>query len=204
MNLSTRTFRGIAAAGAVLLAGGTLAACGDSDSDSDDEGSSGSAEVTISGQWARSGTAGGNTAVYMELTGGSEPNDLVGASVSSDVATDAQIHETTGGGMAGDDDMGDMSSEDDMAAEGGDDMGDMAGEGDMSDGDDSSGGGMMSMQEVEAITIPAGETVSLEPGGFHVMLLELTEDLSAGDSIEVTLTFADGSEQTLTAEVRDS
>jgi copper(I)-binding protein len=228
MNTNTRTFRGVAAAGAVLLAGGALAACGDDDSGSAEEsGQENASEVSISDPWARTGTAGGNTAVYMEITGGTEASDLVAASVSTDVAAEAQIHETmAAGGMAEEsgDGTGDMSG-DDMS---GDDMGDMSGDsegevstddtsGDMSgemdggemDGSDGSDGmdgssGMMTMQEVSAIAIPAGETIALEPGGFHVMLLDLAEDLNAGDSIEVTLSFENGYEETVTAEVRES
>ena len=227
MNRHTRTFRGIAAAGALLLAGGTLAACGDDDSDADEEsGQESASEVSISEPWARMGTAGGNTAVYMEITGGTQPSDLVAASVSTDVAAEAQIHETMAAdGMADDtsgDDAGDMSG-DDMS---GGEMGDMSGEesegemgtddtsGEMSDdtsgemdgmdGDDGGQSGMMTMQEVSAIAIPAGETVSLEPGGFHIMLLDLAADLEVGNSIEVTLSFSNGYEETVTAEVRES
>lgn len=53
------------------------------------------------------------------------------------------------------------------------------------------------------IKIPAGETVTLEPGGLHIMLMELTTDLLAGDEVHVTLEFSDGSKETLHVEIRD-
>ncbi len=212
------TRRSLAVAAAVALAAaGPLAACG---SDSEDAGSASTTEVsadsavTASGQWARTGTAGANTAVYMNLTGGEEDDALVGVAVSSDVAADAQIHETVMDGTDSSEAMeegemnesGDMEPSDATGTEGeateGEVEADDTGSGDMDSGDMDSGS-MMSMQEVESIEIPAGSTVSLEPGGFHIMLLDLGEDLVVGDSVEVTLTFESGAEQKVTAEVRE-
>lgn len=53
------------------------------------------------------------------------------------------------------------------------------------------------------LVIPAGKSVKLRMGGYHVMLLELDRQLNAGDEVEVTLRFSDGSEQTVTAPVKD-
>lgn len=64
------------------------------------------------------------------------------------------------------------------------------------------GSGMMGMRPVERVNVPAGGTVSLEPGGFHVMLINLTEELTAGSTIELTLTFEKAGEVKVTAEVR--
>lgn len=50
-------------------------------------------------------------------------------------------------------------------------------------------GGMMKMRRVDAIDVPAGETVKLEPGGFHVMLMDLKRPLKAGESFDLTLVF---------------
>jgi copper(I)-binding protein len=60
--------------------------------------------------------------------------------------------------------------------------------------DNGDGGG--TMQPVDKIAIPAGETVKLEPGGYHVMLMGLTEELKAGDTVTITLTFESGTEIT--------
>ncbi len=61
---------------------------------------------------------------------------------------------------------------------------------------------VMRMQEVEQVEIPAGETVNLEPGGYHLMLFGLVDDLDAGDEFDVSLTFDRAGEITVTAEVR--
>ncbi|NOK62626.1 MAG: hypothetical protein GFH27_549333n114 [Chloroflexi bacterium AL-W] len=50
-------------------------------------------------------------------------------------------------------------------------------------------GGVMAMRQVEAIEVPAGGETTLEPGGFHVMLVGLTRDLTPGDTFNVTLEF---------------
>jgi periplasmic copper chaperone A len=62
---------------------------------------------------------------------------------------------------------------------------------------------VMKMQEVDEVEVPAGETVSLEPGGYHVMMFDLSEDLTAGDQFDLVLTFDQAGEITVTAEVRD-
>jgi periplasmic copper chaperone A len=54
--------------------------------------------------------------------------------------------------------------------------------------------GEMKMQELDGgLVIPAGKSVSLEPGGNHIMLMELTKAVEAGQDISVTLSF-DGAE----------
>jgi copper(I)-binding protein len=63
-------------------------------------------------------------------------------------------------------------------------------------------GGMMRMSPVPQISIPAGETVSLRPGGLHLMLFGVKRPLAAGDTIRVTLTFDDGSTLEVPAAVR--
>ncbi len=62
--------------------------------------------------------------------------------------------------------------------------------------------GMMQMRQLEQIDLPAGETVTLAPGGLHLMLIGLTETLAAGDQVELTLGFDDGDEQTLNLPVK--
>jgi copper(I)-binding protein len=50
--------------------------------------------------------------------------------------------------------------------------------------------GMMMMNEMrEGLVLPAGETVALEPGGNHLMLMGVQEPLVAGDTVALTLTF---------------
>jgi periplasmic copper chaperone A len=49
--------------------------------------------------------------------------------------------------------------------------------------------GAVRMQEVEAVDIPGGEVVRLEPGGYHIMLLGLRGPLQAGDTVRAELRF---------------
>ncbi len=50
-------------------------------------------------------------------------------------------------------------------------------------------GGMMSMDPVDAIDVPAGGTVKLAPGGDHAMLFDLEPALKAGGTTNMTLMF---------------
>lgn len=50
--------------------------------------------------------------------------------------------------------------------------------------------GVMKMRPVEGgLEIKPGETVTLKPGGFHVMLVNLKNPLEQGKSVELTLKF---------------
>jgi copper(I)-binding protein len=63
--------------------------------------------------------------------------------------------------------------------------------------------GAMMMQQVVGIDLPAGETVKLEPGGYHIMLLELVEPLETGQTYTLTLQFAESGDQEIEVEVRE-
>ncbi len=71
----------------------------------------------------------------------------------------------------------------------------------MVEGDD--GSEMMSMQQVSAIDVPANGEVRLEPGGYHVMLMQLAEPLVVGSEFVITLTFESAGDIDVTVEVRD-
>jgi copper(I)-binding protein len=59
--------------------------------------------------------------------------------------------------------------------------------------------GEMKMQEKDGgIVIKAGETVSLEPGGLHVMLMDIKKPILEGDEITLTLDFDGYEDQTFT------
>ncbi|RYH02733.1 DUF1775 domain-containing protein [Salipiger sp. IMCC34102] len=63
-------------------------------------------------------------------------------------------------------------------------------------------GDVMRMRELDGgLPIPAGETVTLAPGGFHVMFMDLAGPLVEGDSVEVTLTFETSGDVSLTVPV---
>ncbi len=49
--------------------------------------------------------------------------------------------------------------------------------------------GVMSMQMQDAVSIPARETVEFKPGGLHIMLVNLKQDLKTGDTFNLTLIF---------------
>ena len=53
------------------------------------------------------------------------------------------------------------------------------------------------------LKIPAGKEVKLRMGGYHVMLLGLTNAIKAGDEVTVTLEFDDGTSVDYTAPVKD-
>ena len=59
----------------------------------------------------------------------------------------------------------------------------------------------MQMHHIDRLVIPAGGSVSLRPGGLHLMLMGLTRDLEVGQSITVRLVAADGSVLELAAPV---
>jgi copper(I)-binding protein len=48
-------------------------------------------------------------------------------------------------------------------------------------------GDVMRMREVKAIELPKDTTVSLKPGGYHIMLMNLKKPIAAGDKIPLTL-----------------
>ncbi len=52
-------------------------------------------------------------------------------------------------------------------------------------------GDVMRMRAVPALDLPAGKTVQLKPGGYHVMLMELKQALPKGSTVPLTLTFRD-------------
>ena len=150
-----------------------IAACG---------GGSGGTEV--SSVWARTSAPGQTSgAIYFDLTV-SQDDRLVGASVPDDVATRAEIHEV----VAADTGMDDTE----MSEGSGDmDMGDME-------------MGAMRMQELpNGLALTGDETVSFEPGSYHVMLPELIDPLEAGDEFELTLEFENVDDVTVSVEVAD-
>jgi len=63
--------------------------------------------------------------------------------------------------------------------------------------------GEAEMQPVESIAIPAGEEMTFEPGGYHVMLFDLAEPLAVGDTVSLVLTFEEAGEIEVDAEVRE-
>lgn len=48
-------------------------------------------------------------------------------------------------------------------------------------------GGVMKMRPVPRLDLPAGKPVSLAPGGYHVMLMELKQQLKKGETVPLML-----------------
>lgn len=61
--------------------------------------------------------------------------------------------------------------------------------------------GMMKMRQVPAIDIPAGGAAVLQPGGLHLMFIELTQSLEDGAEVPVTLVFEQAGEVAITLPV---
>lgn len=155
--------RKITAAVAATLCAVAIGACGDDDESGSESASAEGVEVTD--VWSRvtapSQTAG---AVYMTIRS-EEGDKLVKASAPTSIAGKTELHETT--------------------TEGGMDHGSTTA---MSD-DAMSGGAAMSMKPVASVDIPAGGETQLKPGGYHVMMLELADPITEGETIPVTLEF---------------
>jgi copper(I)-binding protein len=141
-------------------------------------------------------------AVYLDISNGTEVDDqLLGGTVDPGVAARVELHETFDvdgehEGMEQDPDDADPMEDDEAMGEGGA-MGDDA------PAPTPEGFAMMGMREIQALDVPAGETVSLVPGGYHLMLLELADDLVPGETFQLTLTFATAGEVTVDVEVRE-
>ncbi|CAN7429464.1 copper chaperone PCu(A)C [Acidovorax sp. LjRoot66] len=48
---------------------------------------------------------------------------------------------------------------------------------------------VMRMRQIPAVELPAGKAVDLKPGGYHVMLLDLKQQVKEGDTVPITLVF---------------
>lgn len=58
---------------------------------------------------------------------------------------------------------------------------------------------VMKMRQVTGIDLPAGQTVELKPGGYHIMFMNLADQVKEGDTIPLTLDIenSDGSKESL-------
>lgn len=188
MNITPRSpvrrRRAVALVTAVAVSAGFgLTACGDDDDD--DDGAATESDIVITDAWARSSPMVASAgAAYMVITNPGDADDaLVAAAVDDEVAATVEIHETRpvegSATMPNETTMGGMSGTTPMSTP------------------------MLEMVPVERIDVPAGGAAVLEPGGFHIMLLDLAEPLEDGDEIELTLTFEEAGERTVTAVVGD-
>lgn len=63
--------------------------------------------------------------------------------------------------------------------------------------------GVMHMEAIDGgLALPAGQSVSFEPGAMHVMLMGVTNALTEGQTISLTLSFEHAAEQTIAIPVQ--
>ena len=63
--------------------------------------------------------------------------------------------------------------------------------------------GMMTMGSAGEIHIPSKGKATLEPGGLHLMLMDLKKPLNKGDQVPLTLNFQGGNNIVVNADVRE-
>lgn len=64
------------------------------------------------------------------------------------------------------------------------------------------GSGMMMREKEDGFVLPAGGELVLEPGGNHIMLMDLDGPVTPGQEITLTLEFADGGTRDVTVSAR--
>lgn len=61
---------------------------------------------------------------------------------------------------------------------------------------------IMTMRAVPSLPLGAGKTVNLAPGGYHIMLFGLHQQVKAGDSVPLTLMIEDSRKQRTPVEIK--
>lgn len=64
--------------------------------------------------------------------------------------------------------------------------------------------GVVRMVHLKQLDLPSGARIDLQPGGMHIMLIDLTRPLEQGDEVSITLTFANAGSIQVHAQVRES
>lgn len=64
-------------------------------------------------------------------------------------------------------------------------------------------GDVMQMQQIDSVPLEPSAEVKFEPGGLHVMLVDLKKDLKVGDEVEITLHFTNFEDINVTVPVSD-
>ena len=65
-------------------------------------------------------------------------------------------------------------------------------------------GDVMQMHQVMSVPLKDREGIEFSPGGYHVMLIGLKQDVKLGDQIQVTLHFADHEDITISVPVQEN
>jgi copper(I)-binding protein len=192
----------VALLGSICIAGSVVAGCSSSSDSSSDTtvAESASASITFTDAWSRS-TAAGQTlgVVYMTINNSSDVDDsLLTVTVDPSVASGTEVHESYETGKdnnaaGGPGKSATINLRDSHMAHGG------------SGHDDPHGidTSMMGMREVSRIVVPAKGSVTLEPAGYHIMLLDLAKPLVAGEFYDLTLTFENAGQKTVRVPILD-
>ncbi|WP_310450691.1 copper chaperone PCu(A)C [Sulfuritalea sp.] len=61
---------------------------------------------------------------------------------------------------------------------------------------------VMKMRAVKTLDLPAGKSVELKPGGYHIMLMDLKQQMKEGDTVPVTLVVEGKDKKRSTIEVK--
>jgi copper(I)-binding protein len=61
---------------------------------------------------------------------------------------------------------------------------------------------VMKMRAIPSLDLPAGKTVELKPGGYHVMLMDLKQQMKDGDTVPLTLVVEGKDKKRSTVEVK--
>jgi periplasmic copper chaperone A len=61
--------------------------------------------------------------------------------------------------------------------------------------------GIMSMRAIPGLALPAGKAVELKPGGYHVMLMDLKQQVKEGETVPITLVVEGADKKRETIEV---
>ncbi len=61
---------------------------------------------------------------------------------------------------------------------------------------------IMRMRKVDSLTLRPEEEINLQPGGLHLMLMDIADVIKAGDSLLLMLHFSDGTKQLVESSVR--
>lgn len=62
--------------------------------------------------------------------------------------------------------------------------------------------GVATMEMIEILELPEGESVELKPGGMHIMLIGIKESLVGKDSVKLKLNFEESGDVTVEAPVK--
>ncbi len=61
---------------------------------------------------------------------------------------------------------------------------------------------VMKMRQIPGLDLAAGCTMELKPGGYHVMLMDLTQQLKGGEQVPITLVFEDDAKKRFTQDIK--